>query len=280
MPDFSFLQDPISGKWVIRAPKRAKRPNEAKGTEPALCPFEDSKEEILFKLNDVCVIANKYPFAEVHEVIIHSSDHHKNFDEMPLNQVEDVLKVYRERFKQYKNKGQVYIFNNHGEKAGESLPHPHSQLVVVPREVDLEIPELNLRDEEIKELYNFNILCPSISQWPDEVWVAPKRKGKSFDEIDDGEIKDLAFILSRLIQIFDLRHNSEFPHNFYIYPGRDWYLRLIPRIKIIGGFEAGTTVFVNTQDPRETLSFIKEHFDSPDFEKIKSVHQADYGKSV
>ena len=36
--DFRFIKNPISGKWVIIAPKRSKRPTVAKGTEP-ICPF-------------------------------------------------------------------------------------------------------------------------------------------------------------------------------------------------------------------------------------------------
>lgn len=83
-----------------------------------------------------------------------------------------------------------------------------------------------------------------------------------------------------MIQIFDLRHGHEFPFNFYIYPGNDWYLRLIPRVKTLGGFELGTNVFINTQDPKETMAFIKEHFESPNVEKIKGEHQAEYRKAV
>ena len=78
----------------------------------------------------------------------------------------------------------------------------------------------------------------------------------------------------------DLRHGNEFPYNFYIYPDNDWYLRLVPRIKIIGAFEVSTNVFVNTQDPNETIEFIIEHFDNPDIEKIKTAHRATYKKTV
>jgi UDPglucose--hexose-1-phosphate uridylyltransferase len=90
----------------------------------------------------------------------------------------------------------------------------------------------------------------------------------------------LAFVLSRLIQIFDMRHGAEFPFNFYIYPGGDWYLRIIPRIKTLGGFEIGTGVFVNTQSPEETINFIKLHFDAPEEEEIKAKHRASYHKAV
>lgn len=279
MADFKFLQIPGSSKWVISAPKRGRRPDQAKEKEPE-CPFEGNIEDKVFNLNEVTVKNNKYPFAPIHEVIIHSSDHHKNFDELPLSMAEDIFKVYQLRFATHKGQGQVYIFHNQGKNAGESLPHPHTQLVVIPKEIELEIPPLRLTDEEIKELPNFYIFAPKGSEWPDEVWIAPKREGRSFGEATQEETKELAFIVSRLIQIFDIRHGHEFPFNFYIYPKDSWYLRIIPRLKILGGFEVGTNVFVNTQSPLETFSFIKENFDKPDFEKIKSQHLADYTRTA
>jgi hypothetical protein len=39
------------------------------------------------------------------------------------------------------------------------------------------------------------------------------------------------------------------------------------------GFEIGAKLWVNTQDPKETIAFIKEHFQSPDEQKIKEKHQ-------
>lgn len=289
--DFKFIENPVTKKWVISAPRRAKRPDEAKGTEP-ICPFcigREANEEETYRIGgkpgdsnwQVRVLPNKFPFAPIHEVIIHSPDHHKSFDELPLSSSELVFKVFRQRFQTYQDKGQVYIFHNHGEGGGESLPHPHSQLTVVPENVKMEIPVLHVSSEgEYQETPLFMISCPKTSQWPDEVWIFPKKRGRNFGEITDEEIKDLAKILYRIIQIFDLRHGHEFPFNFYIYPGGDWYLRLIPRVKSLGGFELGTGVYVNTQDPDETMAFIKEHFESPNEEKIRTEHRADYKKTV
>ncbi|MCL5433101.1 MAG: hypothetical protein M1524_03225, partial [Patescibacteria group bacterium] len=195
-----------------------------------------------------------------------------------------------------------YIFHNRGERGGESLPHPHTQLAVVPFEVRMELSRLDPQasvgegpkalgiysdesereqeDREMVETPYFYLFCPKTSQWPDEVWIAPKKRGRLFGEITDGEIADFSYTLQRLIQIFDHRHGNDFPFNFYIYPGGDWYLRLIPRQKTIGGFELGTGIFVNTQNPQETLSFIKEHFEKPDVEKIRSEHRAEYPRGV
>ena len=226
-------------------------------------------------------LKNKYPFAPVHEIIIHSPDHHKSFDELPLEHSQLILQAYRQRYQTHQDKGSVYIFNNTGEEAGESLSHPHSQLVVIPDHVKLNLPHHNITEKDkVKETSDFLIFCPFESQWPDEVWVYPKQRGKVFGEASDDQLKDLAKSLYRLIQIFDLRHDHEFPYNFYIYPNKDWYLRIVPRYKVIGGFEVGTGIFVNTQDPNETIDFIIEHFDTPDEEKIKSIHRAQYRRRV
>lgn len=71
---------------------------------------------------------------------------------------------------------------------------------------------------------------------------------------------------------------TNFPLISIFIPAGDWYFRIIPRIKILGGFELGTGIMVNTQDPKETIAFIKEHFHAPDVEKIRREHQAEYSK--
>lgn len=293
MPDFTFLKNIITKRWVISAPRRAKRPDMANGPEPAcpFCPGRESKEKEVYRMGGrdhdshwkVRVIPNKFPFAPIHEVIINSPDHHKGFDSLSLEQVELIFKTFRHRYNEHSHAGQVYIFHNHGLKGGESLPHPHTQLVVIPDKVFLDIPVLEDVSVDIPKglkTAHFRIFCPKTSNWPDEVWVAPRRDGLVFGEISDAEIGDLADIVTRLIKIFDARHGNDFPFNFYIYPGGDWYLRIIPRDKTLGGFEVGTNVFVNTQDPTETMEFIKKQFHKPNFERIANEHQAEYHRTV
>ncbi len=307
MPDFEFRKHPTTGKWLVFAPRRSKRTNMGGSKKPVeVCPFcvgQEANEPEVYRVParsasqsdaggggeagdskwQIRVIPNKFPFTPHHEIIIHSPDHHKNIDELPFEQVELLIQTYRHRFHAHKKDGQVYIFHNRGHESGESLPHPHTQIAVVPHHVKLDIPPLDnavYKDKTALETEEFLVFCPESSDWPDEVWIAPKAKNTSFADITDAQATDLAFTLSRVIQIHDLRHGYEFPFNFYIYPGKNWYLRVIPRLKILGGFELGTNVIVNTQDPRETFAFIKEHFWQPNTEKIKKEHKADYVKKV
>lgn len=294
--DFKYLQNPLTHGWVVIDPKRASRPDEAKGSL-SYCPFCPGQEQVEQEVYmvpasqgedlqgwQIRVVPNKFPFAPIHEIVIHSPDHHKNFEELPDSQVELILQTFRQRFRVHKDKGQVYIFHNHGEKAGESLPHPHTQIAVISNEVKLGMPRLAIgeeleevaRDQVVKETAFFQLFCPKTSQWPDEVWIHPKGASCYFSEISDEEISDLAVTLKRLIQIFSLRHGNEFPYNFYIYPGRDWYLRLIPRDKSLGGFEIGTGIYINTQDPAKTIDFIKKHFEKSEGD----ISRAEYGRSA
>lgn len=278
------------------APRRAKRPQEEHGVQPVcpFCPSHEVAEEEVYRIPSlasqgqalqgwqVLVLKNKYPFVKVHEVIIHSPNHHKNFDTLPFSQTELILQTYQHRYNEHSHEGQVYIFHNRGAMGGESLSHPHSQLTVVPFEVKLDISTLEsvLQNPLILNTKYFILSCPKTSQWPDEVWIVPTSRGKTFGEITNKEISDLAKILPRLIQIFDHRHGNDFPFNFYIYPGTDWYLRIIPRLKSLGGFELGTNIYVNTQDPKQTMAFIREHFEEPNVEKIKIEAQAEYERRV
>ncbi len=290
MSDFQFLKDLSWNKWVILDPKRSKRPNVSKQVVPH-CPFcigTEGHEKELARVGgnpgdsnwQIRVLQNKFPFAPVHEIIVHSPDHHKNIDELPQHHVEQLFTVYKERYNKYKKKGQVYMFHNRGELAGESLPHAHTQVVVIPKQVTLDIRSPLKPDGEIQETNLFTLFCPITTQWPDEVWIQPKRKKQLFGDIYEEEIIDLAFVMSRLIQIMSIRHGSAFPFNYYIYPGRDWYIRLIPRSKLLGAFEVGTGVWVNTQDPKETIRFIKNHFENPDEELIHREYMAEYRRGV
>lgn len=300
MPDFHFLKNTLSKRWVISAPRRSHRPNAersrthtAGATEKKVCPFcpaQIAQEKVLYRLPlggekqwEVIVVPNKFPFAPDHELFINTPDHRASFATMPVEQIRRALEVYRERFNEHHYKGQVYIFHNDGEKAGASISHSHTQLVVIPEKVFLDIPLLRSVSSEIHEGLQtdaFHIFCPKTSFWPDEVWVTPKRQRKIFGEINDEELDDLAFILSSLTKIYTARYHDHFPFNFYISPETDWYLRLIPRVKTLGGFEVGTGVSVNTQDPKETMAFIKEQFHRRDIETIKKKHKASYHRTV
>lgn len=293
MPDFKFVNIPSLENWIIMAPKRSHRP-EVQGKKHAhTCPFDPGREKHdpeVYRIggeNDdknwsVRVIKNKFPFAPIHEVVVHTPSHVDSLAKLSVEQVKLVIETFVNRFNTHARQGTVCIFSNAGHDAGESINHSHSQIAVIPEEVPIVVPSLeeflDYRGEHLI-VNNFNLVAPPYSQWPDEMWIVPQDRGKLFGEITYEEMESLSYVLRRLVEIFEIRHGEDFPYNFYIYPRRDWYLRLMPRAKILGGFEIATGIYVNTQDPKDTMEFIKKHFFEPEREKIKES-PASYRKGV
>lgn len=292
MSDFKFITIPNSAMSVILAPKRAKRPSikKSKVLSCPFCPGREEKEPEVYRIGgeypddkwQVRVIPNKFPFAPIHEVVIHAPLHHTHISDLQLDHVRLILETYVSRYNTHKERGTVCIFRNAGHDAGESVGHAHSQIAVVPKNVPTHIFQLEKDLSYYGQHFSvgdFSFVCPPYSQWPDEVWIVPNDRGKTFGEITFHELENLSYALRQLIKILNIRHGHEFPNNYYIYPYRDWYLRLTPRAKILGGFEIATGIFVNTQDPRETMNFIKKHFYTQDESVIKR-HAARYRKGV
>lgn len=264
-----YVPDILSKRWVIISSQRSSRPDENNHKEqPHICPFCEGNESHttpeVFRIGngeaneqgwDVRVIPNKYPITDFHEVIIHSPDHTKDFADFSLKQISNVFTAYRERFNFYRDKGQVMIFCNKGEGSGASIKHSHSQLVVIPFQINLDTLTQEPLNNIVDENNFFHIYCPDFSQWPYEVWVTPKKEGTMYGDITDEEIADLAEVFQGILHKLEKVSTvtklgaEEFSYNFYIHPKENWYMRIIPRFVHRAGFELGTGLSVNIVDP-------------------------------
>ncbi len=283
-----FVPDVTTNRWVIIAEGRLKRPREAKEDLAAqkicvFCPgFEKLPGEELYRIGrgnayepgwEVRVIVNKYPITDFHEVIIHSPDDERDIDKLPLEQVYKILLAFRERYNANAKNGHVLIFNNVGEQAGASIHHPHSQLVVIPKQINVDALALEPIQNVVSESAHFVTFCPDFSQWPFETWIAPKTRGEYFGQISSEAIGDLAHVLSQTLRriIGHLTGGAHFhpgvpmvafqnepAYNFYIHFGQDWYIRIIPRLIHRAGFELGTGLSVNIVDPTDAAAILAQ----------------------
>src|SRR5208337_3131247 len=127
---------------------------------------------------------------------------------MPTRKVEDALWAYRDRILDLKKDRRfkyILIFKNHGEAAGASLEHTHSQLIalpVVPKRVREEVDGARehynfkercifcdiIRQEMEKSLrliaenQAFVVLAPFAPRFPFEIWIIPKIHQCAFEE--------------------------------------------------------------------------------------------------
>jgi len=283
-----FVPDVKTQRWIVIAPARLDRPDEiGKPGSVKVCHFcpgnEKNTPSEIMRVGpgekdqegwQIRVVPNLFPITDIHEVIIHSPDHKRDIEDLDFPHVIQLLTVYRQRFQAHFADGQVMIFCNHGEHAGASLAHPHSQLVVLPRQINLDAlvrePIMNVVDDN----KFFVTYCPDFSQWPYEVWIAPKegiqedkQAGETFADIKDEEIEDLAMILQRTLKRLNILYNdpktkkihdfAPFAYNFYIHHGKNWFIRIIPRLVHRAGFELGTGLSVNVVDPTEAARELK-----------------------
>jgi UDPglucose--hexose-1-phosphate uridylyltransferase len=226
-----------------------------------------------------------------HEVIIETPEHRGSIATLSEQAVADVLWAYRERLGDLKKDPRfryVLIFKNHGEAAGASLEHSHSQLIATPIvpimvQEELDGAERYYRYKErcvfcdvihqerqqgvrmIADHDGFTVLAPFAPRFPFETWVLPSRHQPAFDEIAEAEMAALARHLQSLFRRMNevlldppfnlMLHTSPLQNGNLSY--YHWHLELIPKLTKIAGFEWGSGFFINPTPPEEAAQFLR-----------------------
>ncbi|MBI5126934.1 hypothetical protein HZA76_00570 [Candidatus Roizmanbacteria bacterium] len=269
-----FISDSTKTHWMVSNPKRLIRTG--MDGKPFRCPFCEGNEadtppevyrvgggEVNKPGWQIRVVPNLFPITDVHEVIIHSSEHEKDIEDFSLNQVENIVKTYINRFNILKEKGKVFIFSNHSLTSGASLIHPHSQISVIPNNIPTNTITMQPVVNIVEQNSSFESYCPQYSEWSYEVWVKALGQIK-FGELKVNELTSLANILQSSIKKLKKIHSGNshyakkpFGYNFYIYPYDSWYLRIIPRFMERAGFELSTGIMVNSVEPKKASEDLK-----------------------
>jgi UDPglucose--hexose-1-phosphate uridylyltransferase len=227
-----------------------------------------------------------------HEVIIETPDHRSTLATVSNDQVEQVLYAYRERMLDLKNDKRfryILVFKNHGEAAGASLEHTHSQLIalaIVPKQVYEEIENARRYYDEkercifcdivrqecedgarlIAENEHCVALAPYAPRFPFETWVMPKKHGSAFEAEPASVISSAASMLRNMLRRLDqvLDHP---PYNYVVHtsPIGDernehyhWHIEMMPTLTKVAGFEWGTGFYINPTPPEESARFLRE----------------------
>ena len=276
----NYVSDFSKSHWVVYTPERVNRTG-MNGKEDR-CPFcpgneVDTPPEV-YRVGGgeanqpgwtVRVVHNMFPITDVHEVVIHSTDHSKNIEDLSHAEVAEILKTYVNRFNFLKTKGKVFIFCNQSLASGASLIHPHSQITVVPKEIPTETLVVQPAVNIVEQNNSFVSYCPDFSEWTYEMFIKETRNNNQetnkFQNLNNQKIKDLAIILqSMLIRLKKVHHSSPhyskkpFGYNFYIYPYENWYLRIIPRFSERAGFELSTGIMVNSVEAKKAAEEFKK----------------------
>ena len=285
------------------------------------CPFcpgnEDdlSLETFCLRAGDgwrVRVVPNKYPALSAigdrtrkvegihriisgvgfHEVIVEHPRHDLTPALMTIADVQNILIAYRQRYIEIRKDPRIeaiIIFKNHGESAGTSIEHPHSQIAaipVVPYQFRVRIDEAiryfddtgecifcrNLQDELdtqeriVLESKHFVAFIPYAALSPFHLWIYPRRHASSFDDTTDAELADLAFTLKTVLaKLYHGLNNPDYNFTIRSIPTDEtytdyfhWYLAIVPRVSKSAGFEIGSGMYINTSMPEDSAKFLRD----------------------
>ncbi|MGB1217705.1 MAG: UDP-glucose--hexose-1-phosphate uridylyltransferase, partial [Saprospiraceae bacterium] len=319
-----FSNDPhkryniLTGEWVLVSPHRTKRPWQGKveqtpvDNRPSydekcyLCPGNiraggkinpNYKDTFVFT-NDFAALNNEGSNADFNEgllqakgekgicrVLCFSPDHSKTIPEMSVVQLEKVVDLWVEQFKELGGNdfiNYVQIFENKGAMMGCSNPHPHGQIwsqSSVPLEVEKKTKnqksyfeknnrgllsdylnqELNAKERIIVENNSFVALVPFWAIWPYETMIIPRRKMAHISEMTQAERTDYADILQKLTIRMDNVFSCSFPYSAGIhqaptdsaaYPEWHWHHSFYPpllRSATVKKFMVGYEMFASPQ---------------------------------
>jgi UDPglucose--hexose-1-phosphate uridylyltransferase len=211
---------------------------------------------------------------------------------MSVDEVTDVLWAYRERLLDLRKDPRfayVLVFKNHGEAAGASLEHPHSQLIATPIIPIMVREELTgsadyyerkercvwcdiLRQERraqrrlIAERGGFVALAPYAPRFPCETWIMPAAHSAAFEESGLEQLHGLADLLGDFLRRMN-RVLGQPAFNFMLHTAPlnepdlahfHWHLEIIPKLTRVAGFEWGSGFFINPVPPEIAAAALRE----------------------
>jgi len=204
-----------------------------------------------------------------HEVIIETPDHRNTLATMPQRAVEETLWAYRDRILDLKNDRRfryILLFKNHGEPAGATLEHTHSQLIALPIVPKRVREEVETESRVILSTDHFIALAPYAPRFPFEAWILPRQHSSSFENMPTPNYGNLAQILRDFLGRLDAA--LAFPsYNFVVHTspiGEEindhyhWHIEMMPKLTKVAGFEWGTGFYINPTPPEEAARFLRE----------------------
>lgn len=177
-----------------------------------------------------------------HEVIIEGPEHDQTMGDYSLDKFYDILCMYRERLVDLMKDNRlryVLIFKNHGEAAGATLIHPHSQVIatpITPRTVSIELQSCrdhyrlkerclicDIIQQEVESgeriIYDdgaYIVYAPYASRFPFELFVAPRQHSCSFGNATDEDLRMLSGCMKNIFTRLRIALNDP-PFNFVIH---------------------------------------------------------------
>ncbi len=227
-----------------------------------------------------------------HEVIIECPHYEESMARLTLENIREVLWVYRDRLvdlKKDRRLVQGLIFKNKGAPAGATIDHSHSQLIVTPvvpinvwEEMegalgfynyrgrciycDMVQQELSTGSRIVLDMPNFVVFCPFASRFPFETWILPKHHSSHFENIQRQNVEELGLVLKTILCKLEIALDDP-PYNYIVHTAPfdsqelqhyHWHMEIMPRLTRVAGFEWGSGFYINPVLPEQAAAFLRD----------------------
>ena len=239
------------------------------------------------------------PGRGVCEVVLYTDDHYATLAEMDEKHVKNLIDVWADRYVELGARefvDYVFIFENKGEVIGVTLDHPHGQIYAYPF-----VPPVVAKELEAARGYReqrggclhcdllfqehedgrrilakgeyFTAFVPFYAKFPYEAHVYARRCVPSIADLNDGERRDLARVLKRLLTGYDSLFGFSLPYMMVMHQGptdgKDYegvahfHVEFYPpnrtaeKLKYLAGSETGAGVFVMDVAPEDTAAELR-----------------------
>ena len=301
--------DEETGDWRIVAPERAARPRDNAGA-PSVCPFCPGHEHMtppeVMRVPAgaahwrIRVVPNLYAFVSPdatggdspasghHEVVVESDRHDWDLRLATPAELAEILAVVRARCRVHTAGGAaaVLAFRNYGAAAGNSLRHPHSQVVALDRPppglvnrwrrahehldatgrlLAADLADAERRDGRriVADTGGVLVYQPRAASMPHETVLLPGDDSADLAGASDETLAAVAAVLPGVLR--GLATVLDDPaYNLVLHTGppdgRRWYrwhLGLYPRVTTFAGLEIATGLAVNPTAPEVTAPVLR-----------------------
>jgi len=308
--------DPLRGEWVVTATHRMDRPQMPKDW----CPFCPGSGQVPDDY-DVYIYPNDFPSFDTPapapgieaetpwrtrrswgacDVVLYHPEHTRDFLDIGIDHLTKLADLWRARYLElFENKKvkYVYVFENHGEEIGVTMPHPHGQIYAFPLVPPVPAAEMQ-RAKTYKEKRGTCLHCdlleaerrdgrrivfadggwtafvPFSARWPFEVHLYPDRCLPHMGELSSAERRSMMVAIKRVLATYRNYYERPFPYMmaFHQAPpigdagaGTHLHVEFYPirrsreKLKFRAGCETGAGLFINDSYPEEKADELRRH---------------------
>lgn len=258
---------PLLQEWVITATHRQERTFFPPDDYCPLCATKPGgfPTEVPEPTYEIVVFENKFPsllptppvpavdskpYSPVQpahgvcEVVLYTPQHDLTLAELPLEQIERLIYVWRDRYEELGARPEVkyvFIFENKGKEIGVTLSHPHGQIYAypfIPPKLERERKAFQdhhastgrcllcdiLQDElaEGARLVTQNegwlAFVPFFARYPYELYLLPKAHRRDLIDLSDAEITQFAQLLKIVLLKYDHLWGFPLPYMMVQHP--------------------------------------------------------------